>query len=131
VATAASSSSNSNANNNPGHSITVTGDSPAGLAPGVTKQLMVTVKNPNNQDAQVTSVTIGVGNASGACPAAGNITTTSYSSSTTGARVFIAPKNGSVQVPLLITMLNTNSKQDPCENARFPLTFTATVTNNG
>ena len=117
---------NGNGNSNPGHPITVTGTSPTGLGPGVTKTITVTVTNPNNQDIRVTAVTIGVGNASKLCPAAGNISVTSYSSTAPGAATYIAPKNSRVQIPLSITMLDTPVNQDSCKSVSFPLTFTAT-----
>ena len=115
---------------NPGHPITVTGTSPTGLAPGQTQPLLVTITNPNNQPAQVTSVTVAVGDASTSCPATGNITATGYDSKKKGALVYTAPKNGSVQVPLSITMLNQNKSQNDCKSVSFPLTFTATLTSN-
>lgn len=117
---------NGNGGSNPGHPITVTGTSPVGLAPGVTSPLVVTVTNPNNQDIRVTAVTISVGNATGGCPAAGNITTTSYVSTAPGAATYIAHKNGHVTVPLSITMVDTPVNQDMCKHVSFPLTFTAT-----
>jgi hypothetical protein len=129
AAAAATGNGNGNGNGNPGHAITVTGTSPTGLSPGATKPVTVTISNPNQQDAQVTSVTITVGNASSSCPAAGNITVTSYDSARRGALVYIAPKNGSVQVPLSITMLDPHASQDTCKSKSFPLTFNATVTN--
>ncbi len=140
VATAAA-GGNGNGNNgngngnggpgNPGHQVIVTGTSPTGLSPGVTKPVTVTVTNANGDAVRVTSVAITVGDASAACPAAGNITTTSYDSSTPGAIVYTAPKNGgSVQIPLSITMLDPHHSQDVCKASSFPLKFTATVTNN-
>jgi hypothetical protein len=123
---------------NPGHPITVTGTSPTNLGPGITAPVTVTVTNPNNQDIRVTSVTITVGNASAACPAAGNVTVTSYTSSTPGAVAYVAPKNGAVRVPLSITMVDrqdtgvrgtssfVSGNQDACKHVTFPLTFTAT-----
>jgi hypothetical protein len=123
---------------NPGHPITVTGTSPTNVGPGVTAPVTVTVTNLNNQDIRVTSVTITVGNASATCPATGNVTTTSYNSSTAGAVVYIAPKNGNVRIPLSITMVDrkdtgvrgtksfVSGNQDACKHVTFPLTFTAT-----
>lgn len=138
VATAAA-GGNGNGNNgngngnggpgNPGHQITVTGTSPTGLAPGLTKPVTVTVKNANGDAVRVTSVVITVGDASTACPAAGNIAVTNYDSTKKGALTYTAAKNGgSVQVPLTISMLDTKSNQDTCKSQSFPLKFTATVT---
>lgn len=112
---------------NPGHPITVTGSSPNGLAPGVTKTVTVTVTNPNNQAIKVTAASITVGDASASCKAAGNITTTSYDSSDPAAPLYVAGKNGGKAfVTLSITMLDTPVNQDACKSKSFPLTFTAT-----
>lgn len=119
---------NGNGNvSNPGHPITVTGDSPTGLVPGVPTTINVTVTNANNQPITVTNASITVTDASTSCTAAKNIATTSYDSSAKGAIRYVAPANGSVKVPLKITLLDLKTtNQDKCTNATFPLTFNAT-----
>jgi hypothetical protein len=109
-----------------GPSLTVSGTSPHGLAPGVTRPVTVTVRNPTDQHVRLKKVKVIVSDASSACPAAGNIKTTTYHAHKKGATAYVVWHNHPAHVPLTITLINTNTNQDACKGQAFPLTFTAT-----
>jgi hypothetical protein len=109
-----------------GPALAVSGTSPHGLAPGVTRPITVTVRNSTDQHVRIKKVNVIVGNASSACRATGNITTTAYHAHAKGATAYVVWHNHAAHVPLTISMIDTETNQDACKGRAFPLTFSAT-----
>ena len=115
----------------------ISGTQPRGLAPGVTKTVMVKIKNPNSVRVLILRAKVVVGDASESCRAHPNIRTTKYKASVPHAHRYVAPKHGTVQVPLTITMINrqdtgsrtlgtfVSGNQNACKGARFPISYRA------
>jgi hypothetical protein len=103
----------------------VHGSSPTFLAPGVTKKVMIRIRNPHKTIMVITDASIKVGDASEKCTAKKNITTTSYQL-TPGAKQYRVYLHHKVRIPLTLTMLDLPTNQDSCKGARFPLTYHAT-----
>lgn len=104
----------------------VHGSSPKGLAPGVTKRVVIRIRNPHHQRLLVTSASIKVGNASATCTARKNIRTTSYHAQIAGGKRYHVYLHHRVHIPLTLTMLDLRTNQDACKGVHFPLTFNAT-----
>ena len=105
---------------NPGHPITLTGTVVGVVRPGAPATLVVDVRNQNNQDILVTSVTGTVTSASraGCDPAWYSVGTWS------GSSTIRKNASGQVSVPLLLADLPTTN-QDACKGATVQLAFTA------
>jgi hypothetical protein len=88
----------------------------AGLYPGGTVQLPLTVENPNQQDIRVTGLTVSVVGTSASSCAASNLRTTDY----TGPG-FVVPGKGSRTISLPVTM--ARSAPDACQNVTFSLSY--------
>lgn len=124
---ASSNGANGNGNGNTPHTFTISG-SLSGVYPGegtvTPAYVYLTVTNPNNQNIQVTSLTLSVGDASPACRAANLAPATETVSFSV-----VVPKNsqvGGTTFALPIRMLD--SAPDACQNATFPLTLSGTGT---
>jgi hypothetical protein len=85
-----------------------------GLAPGVTRPLLVQLSNPNNTAISVEKLSVTVGNSSTGC-AGTNVRVGAF-----GAPVLL-PARGSAQISLPVTMLGTAPAA--CQGATFPLTY--------
>jgi hypothetical protein len=116
-----------NGNGNTPHTFTISG-SLSGVYPGegtvTPAYVYLTVTNPNNQNIQVTSLTLSVGDASPACRAANLAPATETVSFSV-----VVPKNsqvGGTTFAMPIRMLD--SAPDACQNATFPLTLSGTGT---
>ena len=115
----------------------VSGSSPHGLAPGVTRVVNVKVKNPNGVKILILKARVVVGDASEGCRAHPNIRTTMYLASVLHAHRYVVPKHGKILIPLTITMRNlqdtgikalgtfVSGNQNACKGVRFPLTYKA------
>jgi len=118
---------NGGGNANAPHTFTISG-SLSGVYPGegtvTPAYVYLTVTNPNNQNIQVTSLTLSVGDASPACRAANLAPTTETVSFSV-----VVPKNsqvGGTTFAMPISMLD--SVPDACQNVTFPLTLSGTGT---
>jgi hypothetical protein len=105
----------------------VHGSSPAFLAPGVTKKVTIRIRNPHHTLMVINTASIKVGDASEACKARKNISTTRYDSAAPGAKRYVVYLHHKVRIPLTLTMLNLPTNQDACKGVRFPLTYAATA----
>jgi len=99
-------------------SFTITGNA-AGLYPGRTSPLVLTVHDPRPFAIVVTSVTTTANNASGTCPAS-NISVGAFSGQ------LLVPAGGSAQTSVSVSM--AVSAPDACTGAVFPLDFSGTAT---
>ncbi len=98
------------------------------LLPGRPQTLSVTVTNPDEVAYRILQLTASAQNASAACPAAGNLTISSYESTTKGAVEYVVPADSAISIPLTITLLDTSTRQDACQDVTFPLTFSGVAT---
>ena len=96
---------------------TITGDA-AGLFPGGTVQLPLTINNPNQQDIRVTSITVTVTDSSSASCGTSFLRTSNY----TGPG-FVVGANGSNTISLPIAM--SRSAPDACQSVTFTLSYLA------
>lgn len=104
------------AGSNPAHPLNVTGTNVTGLAPGVTKQVKVTVTNPNSQAVTVTAVSVTPVNAPTDCAISGDTISPSAP----------LPAGQSAVFPLNVRMNDNLKSQDSCRNLSFTLNFAAT-----
>lgn len=88
----------------------------AGLFPGGTVQVPLTVENPNEEDIRVTLLTVSVAGTSASACSASYVQTTNY----TGPG-FVVPGNGSAAISLPVTM--SHSAPDACQNVTFSLSY--------
>lgn len=89
-----------------------------GLYPGATLPLVLTISNPQPFAIVVTSVTVGVGDASAACPSS-NLSVSQFSGTLT------VPAQGSTAIALSATL--AHSAGNGCQGAVFPLQYAATA----
>ena len=86
----------------------------AGMFPGRTVPMLLTVNNPKSFPIVVTSITTTVGNASAACPAS-NLSVTPFAGQLT------VPSLGSAVTTVVVSM--ALSATDGCQGATFPLVY--------
>jgi hypothetical protein len=108
-------------------SIRVSGKERGNLAPGITRPVVVTVRNTGTTPARITSADVLVGDASKSCAAAPSIRVTRYNAIRAGAATYDLIPGSAIRIPLKISMLDLTTNQNACKNARFPLTFHATA----
>jgi len=111
----------------PPHAFTMSG-AVTGLVPGRTVTLPVLVSSPNSQSIKILTITVAAGNASPACPAAGNLSVPDYDSGRSGAASYVVPARGSATVPLSIQLVDAPSRnQNACKRVTFPLSYSGTA----
>lgn len=108
-------------------SIEVSGSRPTKLAPGITRPVVLTVRNTGATPARITSASIRIGDASSGCNTGESMRVTNYISSAAGAAQYLIAPSQAVRIPLKISMLDLTTNQNACKNTRFPLTFQATA----
>jgi hypothetical protein len=105
------------------HTFTMSGGV-TGLTPGRGVTLPVKVSNPNIQAIKVLTITATAADASKTCRAAGNVTLSTYDSTTPGAAQYIVPGNGSLTVPLTVQLVDAPARnQNACRGVTFPLSY--------
>lgn len=105
--------------------LTVTVPAVDGLAPGVTRPLLVRVQNDGPEDVRLDSLTPDVQiTGTSACPA-GSVTVTSFRSD---AGPLLRGRGGSADVPLQVTLRETGTNQDVCKATSFAISVQATGT---
>lgn len=115
---------------NPAKAFSLSGAVNGPLAPGLSRQLLVTVSNPNNQPMQVTKISVTVGNPTGglgrpSLPACVKGWVSSVNYLYVSGTKTIAPANGAVVVSLPISLVNLSAtNQDNCKGATFPISLT-------
>ncbi len=116
-----------------GKPFTVAGDVAAPLAPGVSRELLLTISNPNSEAITVTSLNVEVaaGSSKAGCDGPSNLSLTQSDLSTTN--TLSVPAGGQVSLPsgsvhaprVLMEDLPTN--QDACKNASFTFTYSGSA----
>lgn len=86
----------------------------AGMYPGLTAPMVLTVSNPKPFSIVVTSITTTIGDANAACSAS-NLTVTAFSGQ------LLVPGLGSAATTVHASM--AKSAGDPCQGATFPLVY--------
>lgn len=116
-----------------GKSFTISSPSFAGLAPGVSKQLNLTLSNPNNQPMLVTHLNVAVQAVEKAAGAVGQCTAGDYAVTQFAGTYPLEVPPGSVTLSALgvpaiqwptVGMLNTSANQDGCKAAVMTLSLT-------
>lgn len=103
----------------PGKALTVTASAPADLQPGQTRDLVVTVNNPNSQAVRLTLVDAKVDRvANPNCSTGWFIVTRSSGGQ-------LVPARGSLAVPLPLTFADADANQDACKSTTYYFSFTA------
>lgn len=96
---------------------------PALLNPGVQRYLWYTVHNPQKVPITVNSMRISDVSAPAGCPMTNlNMDSTTFSGS------LVVPAQGTNSVAVPISLLETNTNQDACENRTFKFTYAGTAT---
>lgn len=90
--------------------------SAAGLFPGATVQLSLTITNPNEEDVRVTAVTVAVAATSNSSCSTSFLDPTNYAGPG-----FVVPGNGSNAISLPLTM--SRDAPDACQNVTFTLSY--------
>jgi hypothetical protein len=110
-------------------SFTITGSLSELLAPGVSRALVLTISNPNNQQIFVTSLTVSVqpGSTKAGCDGPTNIQVTQANASSTNTVAVAANSHatlpvGAVTAPQVL-MKNLPTSQDACRGASFTFTY--------
>jgi hypothetical protein len=112
---------------------TVAGDVIAPLAPGVSRELLVTIANPNSEAITVTSLNVAVaaGSSNAGCDGPSNLSVSQSDLSTTntlsvpaGGQVTLP--SGSVHAPVVL-MRDLPTNQDACKNASFTFNYSGSA----
>jgi hypothetical protein len=97
---------------------------PALLYPGAQRYLWYTAYNPMKVPITVTSMSIAAVTAPTGCPAVSNL---DYGS-TTFSGSLVVPASGTKAVSVPISLVDTGTNQDSCENTTFYFTYAGTAT---
>lgn len=114
---------------NPAKAFSLSGVVSGPLAPGLSRQLVVTVFNPNSQPMQVTKISAAIGDPTGglgrsSLPACVKTWVSVLNYVYLSGPKAVAPSNGTVVVSLPISLLNlSNTNQDNCKGATFPISL--------
>lgn len=112
--------------NNPSHQFTLSSTTSGLLAPGQPQVLHVKVSNPNNQDIQVTRLSVTFGTPSNPECSSSWFAMTPYVYSASNPKL-IVPKNSSRVVDLAIQLIESGTNQDACKGATIPLGLSGTA----
>ena len=109
---------------------TITGNAGGLLYPGIWRQLVLTLHNPNNFTIYVTSLQVVVDN-NPVCPTNPNFAVQQSDIDATVAKRVAVPANGTAPVPAArapqLQLVNTTVNQDVCKNQTLALSYSGTA----
>ncbi len=116
-----------------GKPFAVTGNASGPLAPGLTRELAITLTNPNNVAITVTALgaTVASGSSKAGCDGPSNLQLTQSDLSTSN--TLTIPANGHISLPSgtvsapQVQMLNLPVNQDACKGASFTFTYSGSA----